>query len=76
MLSGMQKRMGDHCETLRLRGFLVVLSLHGVLFHVFSAVTRKLLGDRELADRQDDAERKDGVHEDFQDATAFFFGTD
>ena len=34
------------------------------------------LGASELTDRQDDAERKDGIHEDFEDATAFFFGAD
>jgi hypothetical protein len=34
------------------------------------------LGANELTDRQDDAERKHGVNEDFQDATAFFFGAD
>jgi hypothetical protein len=42
----------------------------------FNAVATQSLGARELTDRQDDAERKRGVNEDFQDATAFFFGAD
>jgi hypothetical protein len=66
---------GNHSLKENCRRFLPIFSLHGVCFSV-QCCRDASLGARELTDRQDDAERKHGVNEDFQDATAFFFGAD